>query len=41
MSGESALKLRFELDLEHCQNCGGEIKLIAANLEGGPGHKQA
>jgi tripartite-type tricarboxylate transporter receptor subunit TctC len=23
----------FELDLEHCPNCGGELKLIAAILE--------
>ena len=24
----------FELDLEHCPNCGGELKIIAAILEG-------
>jgi hypothetical protein len=23
----------FELDLEHCQNCGGELNIIAAILE--------
>jgi hypothetical protein len=23
----------FELDLEHCPNCGGELKIIAAILE--------
>ena len=27
----------FEIDLEHCPNCGGEIKIIAAIMEGGPG----
>jgi hypothetical protein len=27
------LKRVFELDLEHCQNCGGELKIIAAILE--------
>ena len=24
---------RFEIDLEHCPNCGGELKIIAAILE--------
>jgi hypothetical protein len=23
----------FDLDLEHCPSCGGELKFIAANLE--------
>jgi hypothetical protein len=23
----------FEIDLEHCPNCGGELKIIAAILE--------
>ena len=23
----------FELDLEHCPNCGGELKILAAILE--------
>jgi len=23
----------FDLDLEHCPNCGGELKIIAAILE--------
>ena len=27
------LKRVFDLDLEHCQNCGGELKIIAAILE--------
>jgi len=27
------LKRAFEVDLEHCPNCGGELKNIAAILE--------
>ena len=27
------LKRAFDLDLEHCPNCGGELKIIAAILE--------
>ena len=27
------LKRIFEIDLEHCPNCGGELKIIAAILE--------
>lgn len=27
------LKRAFEIDLEHCPNCGGELKNIAAILE--------
>jgi hypothetical protein len=27
------LKRVFDLDLEHCPNCGGELKIIAAVLE--------
>ena len=27
------LKRVFELDMEHCQSCGGELKIIAAILE--------
>jgi hypothetical protein len=27
------LKRVFEFDLEHCPNCGGELKIIAAILE--------
>ena len=27
------LKRVFEIDMEHCPNCGGELKVIAAILE--------
>jgi hypothetical protein len=27
------LKRVFEIDMEHCPNCGGELKIIAAILE--------
>ena len=27
------LKRVFELDMEHCQSCGGELKITAAILE--------
>ena len=27
------LKRVFQIDLEHCSNCGGELKIIAAILE--------
>ncbi len=30
MSWARLLKPVFELDLEHCQSCGGELKIIAA-----------
>jgi hypothetical protein len=30
---EKLLKRVFNLDLEHCPNCGGELKVIAAILE--------
>ena len=33
MSWARLLKPVFELDLEHCTNCGGELKIIAAILE--------
>ena len=33
MSWARLLKRVFELDLEHCPNCGGEMKIIAAILE--------
>ena len=33
MSWARLLKRVFELDLEHCPNCGGELKIIAAILE--------
>ena len=32
LSGAKLLKRVFELDLEHCPNCGGELKIIAAIL---------
>ena len=35
------LKRVFDLDLEHCPNCGGELKIIAAILWGEPGHKRS
>ena len=31
----------FALDLEHCPNCGGELKIIAAILRGEPGRKRS
>jgi hypothetical protein len=33
MSCARLLKRVFALDLEHCPNCGGELKIIAAILE--------
>ena len=33
MSWTRLLKRVFELDLEHCPNCGGELKIIAAILD--------
>ena len=33
MSWARLLKRAFELDLEHCPNCGGELKIGAAILE--------
>ena len=33
MSWARLLKPVFEIDLEHCPNCGGELKIIAAILE--------
>ena len=33
------LKRVFDLDLEHCPNCGGELKIIAAILEQ-PGNRE-
>ncbi len=33
LSWARLLKCVFELDLEHCPNCGGELKIIAAILE--------
>jgi hypothetical protein len=33
LSWAKLLKRVFHLDLEHCANCGGELKIIAAILE--------
>ena len=33
LSWAKLLRRVFELDLEHCPNCGGELKIIAAILE--------
>ena len=33
LSWAKLLKRVFNLDLEHCPNCGGELKIIAAILE--------
>jgi hypothetical protein len=33
LSWAELLKRVFDLDLEHCPNCGGELKIIAAILE--------
>ena len=33
LSWAKPLKRVFDLDLKHCPNCGGELKLIAAILE--------
>ena len=32
-SGAKLLKRVFEIDMEHCPNCGGELKIIAAIME--------
>jgi len=33
LSWAKLLKRAFEIDIEHCPNCGGELKIIAAILE--------
>ena len=33
MNWARLLKRVFEIDLEHCPNCGGELKIIPAILE--------
>ena len=35
------LKRVFEIDMEHCPNCGGALKINAAILWGDPGHKRS
>ena len=39
LSWAKLLKRVFDLDLEHCPNCGGELKIIAAILEQ-PGNRE-
>ncbi len=33
LSWAKLLKRVFEIDMEHCPNCGGQLKIIAARLE--------
>ena len=39
LSWAKLLKRVFEIDMAHCPNCGGELKIIAAIMWGEPGHK--
>jgi hypothetical protein len=41
LSWAKLLKRVFEIDMEHCPNCGGELKIIAAILWGEPGRKRS
>ena len=41
LSWAKLLKRVFEIDLERCPNCGGELKIIAAILRGEPGRKRS
>jgi len=33
LSWAKLLKRVFDIDLEHCRNCGGELKFIVASIE--------
>ena len=33
LSWAKLLKRMFDIDMEHCPNCGGELKIIAAIME--------
>lgn len=39
MGWAKLLRRVFDLDLQHCPNCGGELKIIAAILEQPVGEK--
>ncbi|MDP3614068.1 MAG: hypothetical protein Q8R98_19680 [Rubrivivax sp.] len=41
LSRAKLLKRVFEIDIEHCPNCGGELQIIAAILRGEPGRKRS
>jgi hypothetical protein len=42
MNWARLLKRVFDIDMQHCPNCGaGELKIIAAILRGEPGHKRS
>ena len=41
LSWAKLLKRVFDLDLAHCPDCGGELKIIAAILRGAPGRKRS
>ena len=41
LSWAKLLKRVLEIDLEHCPNCGGELKIVAPILRGEPGRKRS
>ena len=41
LSWAKLLKRVFEIDMEHCPNCGGELKIIEAILWGEPGRQRS
>ena len=41
LSWAKLLKRVLEIDLEHCSNCGGELKIVAPILRGEPGRKRS